>query len=74
MNLGVVLVNNEGRPGVMAAVETVRSGQAALDAVESAIRIVELDPSIRSVGFGGAPNILGEMELDASIMCGTTRP
>lgn len=68
----MVLANGEGRPGVEAAVAAIRAGQAALDAVETGIRIVELDPSIRSVGFGGAPNLLGEVECDASIMCGAT--
>jgi len=29
-------------------------------------------PRVRSVGFGGAPNVLGEMECDAAIMCGAT--
>lgn len=69
----VILTNSEGRPGVNTAVEALRMGRTALDAIESGIRIVELDPTIRTVGFGGAPNILGEMELDASIMCGTTQ-
>jgi L-asparaginase len=45
---------------------------SALDAVEAGIRVVELDPKVRSVGFGGAPNILGQMEGDASIMCGAS--
>ena len=72
VNFAVVLTNSEGRPGVSAAVDAVRAGRPALDAVESGIKIVELDPTIHSVGFGGAPNILGEMELDASIMCGAT--
>lgn len=70
--IGILLANSEGSPGVPAAVEVLRAGRAALDAVETGIRIVEADPSIRSVGFGGAPNLLGEMELDASIMCGAT--
>jgi L-asparaginase len=43
-----------------------------LDAVEGGIRVVELDPKVRSVGFGGAPNIIGQMECDASIMCGAS--
>lgn len=34
---------------------------------------VESDPSIRSVGLGGAPNLLGRMECDASIMEGHGR-
>ena len=55
-----------------AAIESVRRGRAALDAIEAGIRVVELDPAVRSVGLGGAPNILGVMECDASIMCGAT--
>jgi beta-aspartyl-peptidase (threonine type) len=67
-----VLTNDVGGVGVRAATEKLMSGAAALDAVEAGIRLVELDPMVKSVGLGGAPNILGEMECDASIMCGTT--
>ncbi|MBI3371381.1 MAG: isoaspartyl peptidase/L-asparaginase [Betaproteobacteria bacterium] len=55
-----------------AAVESVRNGRSALDAIEAGIRVVELDPAVRSAGLGGAPNVLGVMECDASIMCGAT--
>jgi len=47
-------------------------GSTALDAVESAITLVEDDPGCRSVGTGGLPNAEGELELDASIMDGMT--
>ena len=47
-------------------------GSAALDAVEEAIRVVEDDPTATSVGTGGLPNAEGVLELDASIMDGTT--
>jgi len=67
-----VLTNSEGAPGVQAAADALSAGSSPLDAVEAGVRIVESDPSIRSVGFGGAPNLLGEMECDASIMCGAT--
>ncbi len=49
------------------------AGGSAIDAVEAAIRIVEDDPLDWSVGFDGLPNLLGEVELDASIMLGRSR-
>jgi beta-aspartyl-peptidase (threonine type) len=48
-------------------------GGSALDAVEVAVRCVEDDTDDHTVGYGGYPNLLGEVELDASIMDGTTR-
>lgn len=68
----VVLANGEGGVGVQTAVDKILSGGTALDAIEAGIRVVELDPSVRTVGFGGAPNVLGDMEFDASIMCGAS--
>lgn len=68
----LVLANSEGRFGMAAAVEALRSGASALDAVETGIRPVEAETSVRSVGRGGAPNLLGEVECDAAIMEGTT--
>jgi len=47
-----------------------RRGRPALDAVEAVIRRVESNPSDHSVGYGGLPNIMGDVELDASIMDG----
>jgi beta-aspartyl-peptidase (threonine type) len=67
-----VLTNGEGGVGIQRAVDTLANNGSALDAVEAGIRVVELNPSVRSVGFGGAPNVLGEMECDAAIMCGAT--
>ena len=34
---------------------------------------VEADARVRSVGYGGWPNMLGEMECDAAVMDGNTR-
>ena len=48
-------------------------GGSAIDAVEAAIRVTEDDPLDWTVGFDGLPNLLGEVELDASIMVGSTR-
>jgi L-asparaginase len=68
----IILANAEGICGISAAIDSLLTGGSALDAVEKGIRVVELDPAIATVGFGGAPNILGEVECDASIMCGVT--
>lgn len=68
----LVITNSEGRPGVPLTAEALRRGDEVLDAIETGIRKVEEDPTVRSVGYGGAPNILGDMELDAAVMCGET--
>lgn len=48
-------------------------GGSALDAVEEVIKAVEDNPLDWSVGYNGFPNLLGDVELDASIMVGSTR-
>lgn len=48
-------------------------GGSAIDAVEEVIKRVEDNPLDWSVGYNGFPNLLGEVELDASIMVGSTR-
>ncbi|MCC6457570.1 MAG: N(4)-(beta-N-acetylglucosaminyl)-L-asparaginase [Caldilineaceae bacterium] len=68
----IVVASENGRAGATAAMELLRQGGAALDAVELACRITEDDPADHSVGYGGLPNVLGEVELDASIMDGRT--
>ncbi|MFQ6611042.1 MAG: N(4)-(beta-N-acetylglucosaminyl)-L-asparaginase, partial [Fidelibacterota bacterium] len=40
----------------------------ALDAVEAGCNVVEEDPDITSVGYGGTPDITGKVTLDACIM------
>jgi L-asparaginase len=69
----IILANSVGGVGMPVAVEALCTGQAALDVIEAGIRSVEADPNIHSVGRGGWPNLLGELELDASIMNGRTR-
>lgn len=53
------------------AAEVVGSGGSLLDAVEKGINVVEDDPSVMTVGYGGLPNADGVVELDAAIMDGT---
>ena len=45
-------------------------GGSAADVVVETIIHVENDPSVDAVGFGGLPNIRGEMQLDAAMMRG----
>ena len=66
----VILAGSEGAAGMAAAVDALGRGAPALDVVETSIRPVELDPTVRSVGVGGWPNLLGQVELDACIMDG----
>jgi N4-(beta-N-acetylglucosaminyl)-L-asparaginase len=44
------------------------AGGRALDAVEQGVKLVEADPSERSVGYGGRPDRDGRVTLDACIM------
>ena len=48
--------------------EILSKGGRALDAVEQGVRLVENDPSERSVGYGGRPDRDGKVTLDACIM------
>ena len=68
----VIVASENGRRGAVAAMALLREGGSALDAVETACRVVEDDPEEQSVGYGGLPNLLGQVELDASIMDGRT--
>lgn len=69
----ILVANNEGWPGVSCTAQALATGERAMDAIEAGIRLVEADERVRTVGQGGWPNILGEVELDAAIMDGDTR-
>ncbi len=68
----IVVASSNGKIGVSAAMEVLRGGGSAIDAVEAGIRLVESNPEDTTVGLGGIPNLLGQVELDASIMDGRT--
>jgi len=68
----ILVTNSEGRPGVGHTAQLLAKGKNGLDAMEAGIRIVETDETIRTVGRGGWPNLIGEMQLDASVMDGNT--
>jgi len=68
----ILVTNNEGTSGAPVTAQRLREGQSALDAIEAGICLVESDDNVRTVGRGGWANLLGELELDAAIMDGTT--
>ena len=68
-----MLASERGEIGLPAAMEALRGGASALDAVEIAVRLVEANEADHYVGVGGLPNLLGEVELDAGVMVGATR-
>jgi beta-aspartyl-peptidase (threonine type) len=66
----IVIASANGRVGIEDSIKVLEAGGSAVDAVEAGIRLVEANPEDHSVGYGGFPNILGQVELDASIMDG----
>lgn len=68
----ILVGSTNAQVGFAEAMDILRSGGSALDAVEVCIRAVESNPQDHSVGLGGLPNVLGVVELDASIMDGRT--
>jgi isoaspartyl peptidase/L-asparaginase-like protein (Ntn-hydrolase superfamily) len=68
-----MIASEGGEVGLAAGVALLRAGASALDAVEATVRLVEANEDNHTVGVGGVPNLLGEVELDASVMDGATR-
>jgi N4-(beta-N-acetylglucosaminyl)-L-asparaginase len=64
--------NATGQAALQEVWEALAAGGSALDAVEKATNVIELDPEDSSVGYGGLPNEDGVVQLDASIMDGRT--
>ncbi len=69
----LILANAEIRDEfISAGIEALRGGAGAAEVAEQVARAVEDDPDEHTVGYSGYPNILGEVELDASFMEGAT--
>lgn len=67
---GVVVGSTNARHGIQAAIDTLNKGGSALDAAVAAVKLIEDALEDNSVGTGGIPNLIGQVELDASIMHG----
>lgn len=67
---GVVVGSSNARIGIQAAIDILRNGGNALDAAVAAVKLIEDSLDDNSVGTGGIPNLIGQVELDASIMHG----
>ena len=68
-----MIASERGEVGLPAAMELLRRGGSALDAVEAALRLCEDNLADHYVGTGGLPNARGDVELDASVMVGSSR-
>ncbi len=68
----LIIASHNGAIGIADAMRALKQGGSAMDAVELGIRAAESNPEDHTVGYNGYPNILGELELDASIMDGKT--
>src|SRR5580704_10503235 len=61
-----------GQTAVKTAAELLQQGKPALDAALAGAQAVEDDPTVHSVGYGGIPNAIGTVQLDACVMDGRT--
>ncbi len=68
----VIISSANGLHALQKGMDVLLSGGDTLDAAVAAVTVVEDDPNDDSVGYGGLPNELGVVELDASVMHGPT--
>src|SRR5947209_902665 len=61
-----------GQTAVKIALPLLEEGKPALDAAIAGAQAVEDDPKVMSVGYGGVPNAVGTVQLDACVMDGQT--
>lgn len=64
----VVSTWNHGLAANEAAMQRLKNGGKAIDAVEEGVKVPEADPESTSVGYGGLPDRDGHVTLDACIM------
>lgn len=70
--MALVIGNWEARAGSEGARRGISAGKPAIEILHAALRQAESDVEAPTVGAHGLPNILGQAELDASLMDGTT--
>ncbi|WP_269858604.1 N(4)-(beta-N-acetylglucosaminyl)-L-asparaginase [Streptomyces sp. RPT161] len=69
----VIIGSERSEVGLPAGMDVLRRGGSAPDAVEAAMHHCEDNPNDHYVGTAGLPNAQGVVELDASMMLGSTR-
>ena len=69
----IIIGSERSEAGLFEGARLLGEGASALDAVEAALRLCEDNLNDHYVGTGGLPNARGEVELDASVMVGSTR-
>ena len=73
MTTPVIIGSERSEIGLPLGMDVLRDGGSALDAVEATLRACEDNLADHYVGTGGLPNAQGVVELDASLMVGSTR-
>ncbi len=66
----IAIASANGPRALEKAMEMIKQGSDALDAVIAGVNIVEEDSNDMSVGYGGLPNEEGVVELDSAVMHG----
>lgn len=66
----IIITCHNGAFALPEAMDILKSGGSAVDAVVLGCTLVEANPDDHTVGYSGLPNLLGEVELDASVMDG----
>jgi N4-(beta-N-acetylglucosaminyl)-L-asparaginase len=61
-----------GQASVRAALPLLQKGRPALECVVAGAEVIEDDATNHSVGYGGLPNSIGTVSLDACVMDGRT--
>ena len=68
--VGIIVGSTNARVGLQAGIGTLKAGGSAVDAAIEAVKLVEDNLDDHGVGTGGTPNVIGQVELDATIMDG----
>jgi N4-(beta-N-acetylglucosaminyl)-L-asparaginase len=69
----IIISSANGVHALQKGMDVLKAGGDTLDAAVAAVTVVEDDPNVDTVGYGGLPNEDGVVELDASVMHGPTR-